>query len=285
MDNLCSKIKEFLENSFSMPFIVSQVCKEGELRYICQLQNVDNMYFDISIYIHNNIRLIVEISPQKHGGYILTDMALATLEKRHLFLEYMGYLQSQNAKVKFVINNTDTILNEEQWPCEWKTFLCRISLLPIPEIADNNELLSFFCSWLKHGINLIFSLLTISDNSEDLPYGIQSEGNPTEVKSIRYERNKINRDLCLAEKGYSCSVCGITLEDIYGPIGHNYIEVHHVCPVSTMDPTYVFNVHRDLVPLCPNCHSMIHRRNPPFTIEELKGLISQYKDQNKQLKS
>lgn len=61
--------------------------------------------------------------------------------------------------------------------------------------------------------------------------------------------------------------------DIYGKIGYHYIEVHHTTPVSAMTPGYVFDVDRDLVPLCSNCHAMVHRRTPPYTVEELKGII------------
>ncbi|HCO7574031.1 HNH endonuclease [Escherichia fergusonii] len=28
-----------------------------------------------------------------------------------------------------------------------------------------------------------------------------------------------------------------------------------------------------LPPVCPNCHAMLHRRKPPFTLEELKALM------------
>lgn len=61
--------------------------------------------------------------------------------------------------------------------------------------------------------------------------------------------------------------------DVYGDIGYHYIEVHHTMPVSLMKPDYVFDVDRDLVPLCSNCHAMAHRRNPPYSVEELKEII------------
>ena len=277
MNDLCLNLKELLENEFSMPFHVLRTCIDGENRYVCQLYSLDNMYFDISVYIHNNIRLNVEIVPQKHGGYILNEMAAAPLEKKLIFLDYLSYVRELNAKVNLLINNNEIQLTPKVWPNEWKTLFCRLSLLPIPEIKDEEEKLLLYFTWLKHGINLMFSLLTISENDTIQQYGKQSEGTATEVKSIRYERNKINRELCLAEKGYRCSVCGFDFEKVYGTIGHHFIEVHHLCPVSTMNSDYIFNVHRDLVPLCPNCHSMIHKRNPPFTISELKEIMSHQK--------
>ena len=29
----------------------------------------------------------------------------------------------------------------------------------------------------------------------------------------------------------------------------------------------------DLIPVCPNCHAMLHRRCPPYTPEELKNML------------
>jgi hypothetical protein len=29
----------------------------------------------------------------------------------------------------------------------------------------------------------------------------------------------------------------------------------------------------DLVPLCPNCHAVAHRRNPPFSVDEIRDLL------------
>ena len=61
--------------------------------------------------------------------------------------------------------------------------------------------------------------------------------------------------------------------DIYGDIGYHFIEVHHPTPASAMKPGYVFDVDRDLVPLCPNCHAMVHRRNPPYSVNEMKNIL------------
>ena len=60
----------------------------------------------------------------------------------------------------------------------------------------------------------------------------------------------------------------------YGDIGKDYIEVHHLIPVSQMGANYIVDPIKDLAPLCSNCHSMIHKKNPPYTIEELRSLIN-----------
>lgn len=93
----------------------------------------------------------------------------------------------------------------------------------------------------------------------------------------RRERNKQAREECIARKGCRCIVCGFDFEAIYGPVGRNYIEVHHLKPISRSDDEHEVTVD-NLVPLCANCHAMAHRRSPePFTPEELKAMIDAQK--------
>jgi 5-methylcytosine-specific restriction enzyme A len=40
--------------------------------------------------------------------------------------------------------------------------------------------------------------------------------------------------------------------------------------LSKVGPGYAVDPLEDLRPVCPNCHAMLHKRNPAFTPEELK---------------
>ena len=51
--------------------------------------------------------------------------------------------------------------------------------------------------------------------------------------------------------------------------------MHHLTPISSVGKEYELNVDTDLVPVCPNCHYMLHRKDPPYTVEELKGIIQE----------
>lgn len=270
MANLCYELKKQLENNFSMPFDVTALNDDGETRYVCSPSNDEQIYFEVTVYIHNKIRLLVEIHPQKHGGYILNEMAHASTEKQQRFFDYKQMLIDFGAKVKFLVNNKD--LNQaDEWPVVWKSFSSKITKVPIPDIEDND--FNVLLEWTRHGIDLIFTLLTITE-SNDIPDNvIQTEGTPQEIRSIRYERNPINRQLCLHKKGYTCAVCGMNFQDMYGDIGKNFIEVHHTTPVSLMGKDFVLDIDRDLVPLCSNCHSMIHRKTPPYQVSELRSFI------------
>lgn len=273
MENLCYKLKQQLEKKFSMPFDVSSSSVDGEIHYTCNPANEDQMFFDVKVYIHNLIRLIVEIYPQKHGGYILNEMALASAEKRKCFFAYKQMLMDKGARIKFLVNNNT--LTEDDWPAIWKSFYSKITIIPIPESTDSN--FAVILEWMQHGIDLVFSLLTISDVNIDNEYSqaVQTEGTPQEIKSIRYERNPINRELCIHMKGHTCAVCGMNFFDTYGIIGKDFIEVHHTTPVSEMDENFVLDIERDLVPLCSNCHSMIHRKKPPYSIHEMKMILEE----------
>ena len=99
------------------------------------------------------------------------------------------------------------------------------------------------------------------------------EGALITVKANKYERNQKARKECVAKKGYQCLVCGRDFEATYGEIGKNFIHVHHLTPISTIGKEYELNVDTDLVPVCPNCHYMLHRKDPPYTIEELKDIL------------
>lgn len=97
------------------------------------------------------------------------------------------------------------------------------------------------------------------------------EGKKYETAVTRYERNQGNRKDCIAHYGYVCQVCEMNFEQIYGELGKNFIEVHHLYPVSQGER----QVHpiEDLIPLCSNCHSMIHRQED---VSDWQGLKEQY---------
>ena len=101
-----------------------------------------------------------------------------------------------------------------------------------------------------------------------------NEGHTTQVLVNRYERNPEARRKCIQLKGCKCSVCGIDFEKEYGEIGKGFIHVHHITPIADIGKDYQIDYKKDLVPVCPNCHAMLHRHNPPYTIKELKELMS-----------
>lgn len=89
-----------------------------------------------------------------------------------------------------------------------------------------------------------------------------------------YERNSLARQKCIEHFGFECRACHMNMENKYGEIGKNFIHVHHITPLSEITKEYEVNPINDLIPLCPNCHSMIHKKNPPYTVEQLKQILA-----------
>lgn len=79
--------------------------------------------------------------------------------------------------------------------------------------------------------------------------------------------------------GTKCFVCGFDFEKTYGELGKGFIHIHHVTPISNRDGRYEIEVEKELFPVCPNCHAMLHRRkDSTLSIEELKLIIQQNND-------
>jgi 5-methylcytosine-specific restriction protein A len=97
------------------------------------------------------------------------------------------------------------------------------------------------------------------------------EGVKKQITVNAYERNPKARQLCLQKYGFKCCVCGFDFEEVYGEIGIGYIEVHHLIPLNEVNKEYQVNPVNDLRPVCPNCHSMLHKAN--LSIEQLRDTL------------
>lgn len=99
------------------------------------------------------------------------------------------------------------------------------------------------------------------------------EGASKKISVNAFERSKAARMRCVQHHGYSCSVCGFSFESTYGELGAGFIHVHHIKPLVDLNEKYEVDPVNDLVPVCPNCHAMLHRNTPPCNVEELHGMM------------
>jgi len=100
------------------------------------------------------------------------------------------------------------------------------------------------------------------------------EGLKKQITVNSYERNQAAREKCVKHYGAQCVVCNFNFEKTYGDIGKGFIHVHHLNQISTIGEGYQINPIEDLRPVCPNCHAMLHQKNPPYPIDELKEMIT-----------
>ena len=111
--------------------------------------------------------------------------------------------------------------------------------------------------------------------SNDLVTGYEEtfrEGKSKDIIQTCYERNPLARKRCLSLYGHSCKVCAYNFEQFFGKVGKGYIHVHHINQISEIGREYEIDPIKDLIPICPNCHAMIHSKRPAFTIEEIQQI-------------
>ena len=156
----------------------------------------------------------------------------------------------------------------------------------IPESKSGNYWRDGVRQITKENFNKILSLAKLSSSEYKNPVETYTTFHSNEIKegskkvfySVKYERSKVNRDQAIKIHGYNCKVCDFNFKKVYGDIGEGFIHVHHVKPLYELDEEVVINPQTDLVPVCPNCHAIIHRfKDKVFTIDELKKLISKLK--------
>lgn len=275
MDNICQKIKESLQDLYDIPFKVS--CKDvfTDLVYTIIPENDLEELFEITITIKQAVRMIIEIFPQKYAARMLYEMKNADEAKRHVFVEYVHLFQKK-AKTDFILNQIRrNEADSDFWRDDWKQFKLRAT-----QILDEGDKASedYLIEWSKLAVGLMMALLTLEDVDNEQKY---LEGKVSQVLTNKYERNPANRELCLAANGYLCKICGFDFEDKYGKIGYKFIHVHHIQMVSSFGREYYLDPVKDLIPVCPNCHAMLHRTNPPMKPEELKELIRKQQNGDK----
>ena len=96
------------------------------------------------------------------------------------------------------------------------------------------------------------------------------EGTRVQIQVNRYERDSKARNACIKHHGAVCRACGLDFEKRYGDIGKGFIHIHHITPISEVGKSYKVDPKKDLVPVCPNCHAMLHSKKPPLTVDQLK---------------
>lgn len=109
------------------------------------------------------------------------------------------------------------------------------------------------------------------------------EGLLKEYNSTRYERSHLARRLCLDHYGNHvvCQVCGFDFEKVYGKreCADPYIEIHHIDPLSETSAEvgeHKVDYVNDLIPVCANCHRMLHHlKKETLHPSELKMIIEE----------
>lgn len=235
---------------------------------------------DKSAFLHHGTGIPKDV----RGFFNATDMERG--ERREIILEYrrnvyharleMDKQSSPRSRLLWKADFSEIIRN--RFPSVYSYFLhdedelfSEIPKLRFEKRSNNSDGYSVEC------LSLIDSKVLIDDlESEETEwYELRTEGNLVNYYGRRYERDPVNRKRAIEIHGLSCVACGFNFEAVYGERGKDFIEVHHIKPLSAIKEEIIIDPKEDLVPVCSNCHRMIHRkRDDVLTVEELKVLLS-----------
>ncbi|WP_375463771.1 HNH endonuclease [uncultured Methylobacterium sp.] len=126
--------------------------------------------------------------------------------------------------------------------------------------------------WITVWANLSYSGASL------YPDEIQNEGSflegaKTTVVVNKYERDNGARKRCIEHYGTNCSVCRMSFGKMYGSSLLNFIHVHHLKPLSTIGKQYKLDPIKDLRPVCPNCHAVIHANGKVLSITQARAAM------------
>ena len=274
-----SYLAKVISGQTGLEFVAkSGVDLEGQRWYLLQPQGLQAEHtFGIRTTLGWR-RLQVEFEPGKFAGPLLEEMGKADGDGKSAFLSVLINCDRLGAQINLEINGVRFPLDSEQiWEQQWTRFILSMKKGQLEIGVDEGEHDSkLVCQWAGRFSSAIIAVLPTEEISGDTSSDVFGfpEGSVMEIKANRYERDRRNRAAAIAIHGTACKGCGLEMGTQYGPLATGYIEIHHITPLSELGTNYTINPALDLVPLCPNCHAVVHRQNPPLTVDELHELLN-----------
>ncbi len=104
----------------------------------------------------------------------------------------------------------------------------------------------------------------------------QCENRKWVTSHLHRERSGMRATQCKIRDGYQCQVCKTRFEDVYGKLGKEFAEAHHIVPLSQL-PDVVITQVEDLITVCANCHRMLHRMEGNANdVAKLRGIFRRH---------
>lgn len=238
-------------------------------RFTLNTNNNEN-YFET---IEDAIEFFRDTLPTRQGKRFYTDRGRPHLERGDtIYFAYNSYIIATG-------EFTDQIIDEERIEDEHGLGLENIRLWEPVERLDNDivgpRITNLNSEEKQNEVDRVLlhaAGIPYPDEIEDENDSL-TEGAKKRVLVNSYERSTVARQRCLDKHGYSCFICEFNFVEKYGVIGENYIHVHHIIPLAEIKKGYTVDPIKDLIPVCPNCHSMIHRNTPVLSPDELKDIL------------
>jgi 5-methylcytosine-specific restriction protein A len=275
--------------------LADTVTTETGLAFVASLvsDSGGGYWFELSPAGHsadNTFKLVIEIGWRrinakfqlgKFGGDLLNAIRKVDLSGRKLFVSILNACHDDGAHIGLRLNGAIRHYTDQQiWDENWRSFEFNINkgMLSINEgdtTADRQHINHWACRMAAAALAILPVEEDQCENQEMVGY---PEGSQLQTVVNRYERDRRNRAAAIAIHGQICRACGVDMQHRYGFVAEGLVEIHHTVPVSMLGPEYLINPATDLVPLCPTCHAVAHRRSPPFTVEEIKKMLQSAAD-------
>ena len=98
---------------------------------------------------------------------------------------------------------------------------------------------------------------------------------------LRRERSRYLATERKIHDKYTCQVCGMRFKDIYGELGEDFAEAHHIIPLSKLRGSVKTRI-EDLRTACANCHRMLHRMvGKRGDVEKLRAIVRKLKQKRR----
>lgn len=198
-----------------------------------------------------------------------------TIDDSEFWIDLEKYKDAQErvyARLKFIKGLDTDLLSLDM------LILNGMKIAPRGPIEIEGRLKDYIESCFKQSIHIYDGVLfkeTLPEELSKAQSEILTEGAKKQIVVNAYERNIIARNKCIRIHGSKCVICGFDFENFYGSDFKGKIHVHHIKPLHKIDDTYIVDPEKDLVPVCPNCHMVLHsKRDDAYTIEEVKQMIN-----------
>ncbi len=211
-------------------------------------------------------------TPGKFARPLIERMGAALPQARAGFAA-LAAAAARKGKLIVRVNGTELDPAESApWPTHWQKIEITLKKQGVVfEELDRSQLQQLLGDIIAPMFGMCIALIGIDDVDADTS---ALEGTAAEITSRRYERKHVNREICLSVRGRRCYCCNMDFGEVYGPLADGYIEVHHSTPASEMGAGYKINPVTELVPVCSNCHSVVHITSPARSVDEVKAIFN-----------
>ena len=267
------KFADMLRDSFGVSFDTNVAMTPKGISISARPSSDGHDMLRVEGLITSKTRLQLTAHPESYSRPLVNTMARAKIEMKQRCAHHLDMLfdDERIMSFRFCANQIDLrSLPVSEWPKEWDALEYGFTVFPLHSHEATSELLDEGFKWLITAFRPLFDLLEVN-----IEYDGYTEGEARRVLSTEYERDRRNREICISHHGAKCSICGFDFGATYGPVGEGFIHVHHIVPISKLGPGYRIDPVNDLIPVCPNCHAILHRFDPPMSPDELKTLLTQ----------